>query len=188
MAGLVGYKSFGAANIHYGKLGRRVADSLGVGLKYPILALITMDWPKVECEWTLRPQLSAALEQLGLVHAPKPQLAPDEQRWLREGKLVRTVTNAYERNARARQLCLDHYGAICYICGFSFGEIYGKAFEGIIHVHHLTELSEIGREYLVAPVKDLRPVCPNCHAVTHRREPAYSIQEVREFISHHLKP
>jgi predicted HNH restriction endonuclease len=43
-------------------------------------------------------------------------------------------------------------------------------------------LSEIGGEYIVDPVADLRPVCPNCHAVLHRRIPAYSIEEVRVFL------
>jgi predicted HNH restriction endonuclease len=29
---------------------------------------------------------------------------------------------------------------------------------------------------------DLRPVCPNCHAVLHHRVPAFSIEEVRTFL------
>jgi predicted HNH restriction endonuclease len=37
----------------------------------------------------------------------------------------------------------------------------------------------LAREYVVDPVADLRPVCPNCHAVLHSRRPAYSIEEVR---------
>ena len=43
-------------------------------------------------------------------------------------------------------------------------------------------ISEECREYTVDPVKDLRPVCPNCHAVLHRRIPAFSIEEVRGFL------
>jgi hypothetical protein len=104
MAKLVGYRGFGAANLHYGKLGRRVADALGVNLEYPILALVTMAWPHGECEWTLRPQEREALEQLGLVSVPEPQKDADEEQGLREGKLVRTVTNAYERKGRAAAL------------------------------------------------------------------------------------
>jgi 5-methylcytosine-specific restriction protein A len=29
-------------------------------------------------------------------------------------------------------------------------------------------ISTIGKEYLLDPVKDLVPVCPNCHAMLHR--------------------
>jgi len=34
-------------------------------------------------------------------------------------------------------------------------------------VHHLVPISKIGKKYRVDPIKDLRPVCPNCHAVIH---------------------
>lgn len=187
MASLVGYKRFGASNIHYGKLGRRVADALGIRLEYLILSLIIMDWPNGECEWTLRVQLSEALERLELADFDNTtNLAQNEERWLREGKVSRVVVNAYERNATARRLCIEHYGTSCYVCGFSFETIYGSEFEGFIHVHHLKELSEIGEEYTVDPIKDLRPVCPNCHAIIHQRRPAYSVQEVRGFISRSL--
>jgi 5-methylcytosine-specific restriction enzyme A len=53
---------------------------------------------------------------------------------------------------------------------------------GFIHVHHLTPLSSLGTDYEVDPIRDLRPVCPNCHAVLHRREPPYSPEEVQQFL------
>jgi hypothetical protein len=31
----------------------------------------------------------------------------------------------------------------------------------------------------VDPVNDLKPVCPNCHAMIHRRTPPYSLEELR---------
>ena len=63
-----------------------------------------------------------------------------------------------------------------------FSERPGHPPDGFIHVHHLRQLSEIRKEYLVDPIKDLRPVCPNCHAVLHLRNPAYSIEEVLAFL------
>jgi predicted HNH restriction endonuclease len=47
---------------------------------------------------------------------------------------------------------------------------------------HSGWISEIGKEYVVNPLADLRPMCPNCHAVLHRRTSAYSIEEVRSFL------
>ncbi len=44
-------------------------------------------------------------------------------------------------------------------------ELYGELGEGVIHVHHLKELRSLGEEYQVDPIEDLRPVCPNCHAI-----------------------
>ena len=104
-----------------------------------------------------------------------------------EGARYQITVNAYERDPRARQLCIARHGTTCAICEFSFGAVYGPVAEGFIHVHHLRPLSEIGGEYQVNPIEDLRPVCPNCHAVLHRRVPAFSINEVRAFLGQKLK-
>jgi hypothetical protein len=99
-----------------------------------------------------------------------------------EGAKCRVTINAYERDHRARQACLAAHGTACAVCGISLRDVYGSAADGLIHVHHIRPLSEIGQEYRVDPRADLRPVCPNCHAVLHRRVPAYSIDEVRGFL------
>lgn len=91
--------------------------------------------------------------------------------------------NAYERNPAARQACIDHYGSRCAVCEHSMADLYGKVAEGIIHVHHLTELATIGEKYEVDPIADLRPVCPNCHAVLHSRSPALSISKLRKLLA-----
>jgi hypothetical protein len=100
-----------------------------------------------------------------------------------EGAVYQVSVNAYERNPEARRKCIEYYGASCFICKFNFGEVYGEAGEGFIHVHHLQPLAQVGEEYEVNPVVDLRPVCPNCHAIIHRRKPAYSIEEVKTLLS-----
>lgn len=100
-----------------------------------------------------------------------------------EGARYQVTVNAYERDPRARQLCIAKHGTACVICGFSFGAVYGPVAEGFIHVHHLRPLSEIGGEYEVNPAEDLRPVCPNCHAVLHLPPSCRSIDEVRELLT-----
>lgn len=110
---------------------------------------------------------------------------PDEldlARPLLEGARYQVTVNAYERDPLARQLCIAKHGTTCLVCGFSFGMVYGPVAEGFVQVHHLRPLSEIGGEYEVNPIEDLRPVCPNCHAVLHRRVPAFSIEEVQAFL------
>jgi len=96
----------------------------------------------------------------------------------------RTITvDAYERNPQARKKCIEEYGARCSVCQFDFNKFYGEQVaQSYIHVHHLKPLAEIGEEYEVNPIKDLRPVCPNCHAMIHRKNPPYSIEEIKEFI------
>lgn len=105
-----------------------------------------------------------------------------------EGAIKQIYVNVYERNPAARRKCIQHYGYICFICEFNFKDRYGEVGKNLIHVHHLTPLSKIGTEYQLDPVKDLRPVCPNCHAVIHRRkEEPYSMEEMKEFIQNMQK-
>lgn len=102
---------------------------------------------------------------------------------IREGAKREVTVNAYERSPEARKLCIEHYGTSCFICGFDFGATYGEVAEGFIHVHHLRSLYEIDAEYEVKPKEDLRPVCPNCHAVLHLRKPAFSTEEVKALLT-----
>lgn len=100
-----------------------------------------------------------------------------------EGTTKTITVNIYERNPIARKKCIEYYGCRCIICGFEFEEKYGDIGKGFIHVHHLKELSEIKNEYEVNPVEDLRPVCPNCHAMLHKRKPAFTIEELINYLT-----
>jgi len=95
--------------------------------------------------------------------------------------LRRVVTvNSYERNPKARTKCIENYGYKCQCCGLDFEDRYGEIGKGFIHVHHLKLISEIGNKYEVDPIKDLIPLCPNCHAMIHKRNPPFSIDELKE--------
>lgn len=97
-----------------------------------------------------------------------------------EGKKSEVKLNKYERNAKARKLCIQHYGCKCYICKISLEKEYGDIAEGFIHVHHIKPISEIGKSYEVDPIKDLIPICPNCHSVIHTKNPPYTIAEMKK--------
>lgn len=86
-----------------------------------------------------------------------------------EGAILTVQVNRYERSSIARRKCIEHYGCMCYICGLNFEAYYGEIGQGFIHVHHKRPLSEIGQEYTVDYKNDLIPVCPNCHAMLHRK-------------------
>lgn len=99
-----------------------------------------------------------------------------------EGKSKKVLVNLFERNPVTRNRCVDHYGYNCAVCDFDFGAKYGKIGHNFIHVHHIVDISTIGKEYEIDPIKDLIPVCPNCHAMLHKRKPAYSIDELRNMV------
>ncbi|MFQ3651911.1 MAG: HNH endonuclease [Gemmataceae bacterium] len=186
MARKAGYSHYSIANSQYGRLGRSVGEQLNYNpTKERLGSLVTFEKRQDEWHWIMRPQVAEALEGLGWVEVTAislPEEITNPTTHLLEGAVCRVMVNAYERNPQARRRCIEAHGTSCVICGFSFGEAYGEVAEGYIHVHHLRPLSEIGGEYTVDPVEDLRPVCPNCHAVLHRRIPAYSIEEVRAFL------
>lgn len=100
-----------------------------------------------------------------------------------EGAVEQVTVDAYERNSKARKSCVEHYGLSCFVCGFDFNSVYGELGDGFIHVHHLRPLSEIKQAYQVNPINDLRPVCPNCHAMIHRRTPPLSIEELQAVLN-----
>jgi hypothetical protein len=102
-----------------------------------------------------------------------------------EGRIDRIDVNRYERDRDARTACIAAHGAKCCVCGMSFAEVYGPETDGYIHVHHLRSLAELGGEYRINAVDDLRPVCPNCHAVIHH-SPGFSIDEVRAMLARQL--
>ncbi len=100
-----------------------------------------------------------------------------------EGAKKQIVVNSYERNPDARKRCLKEHGYDCKVCGFNFEEKYGDIGKNFIHVHHTKPLSEIGEEYEVDP-NDLIPICPNCHAMLHKkRNPPYTIDELKDKIN-----
>lgn len=105
---------------------------------------------------------------------------PDEVAQYIEGATNRVFVNRYERNEEARRACLKHYGLNCVVCGFNFESSYGLLGQGFIHVHHLVPISSCRQEYIVNPIDDLRPVCPNCHTMLHKSDPPFSIEELKE--------
>ncbi len=104
---------------------------------------------------------------------------------LPEGARKTIVVNAYERDPTARNRCIQKWGAVCSACGFDFAHRYGELGDGFIHVHHLVPLSSIAAEYQLNPERDLRPVCPNCHAMLHRHNPPLTIEQLAEVLRSH---
>lgn len=104
---------------------------------------------------------------------------PDEVGKFFEGRTKKVRVNTYERDQKARMKCISHYGCACQVCGMKFEEVYGKIGVGFIHVHHVNPLSMHSGERNVDPIKDLTPVCPNCHAMIHMSDPPFSVEELR---------
>ena len=104
---------------------------------------------------------------------------------LEEGRGTTVLVDRRERNPAARRACIQAHGTACAVCSMNFGHAYGPLGDGFIEVHHLYPISTSpvdGRP--VDGVDDLRPVCPNCHAMLHRGGAAdgapLAIEQLRE--------
>ncbi|WP_207781237.1 HNH endonuclease [Cupriavidus alkaliphilus] len=122
-------------------------------------------------------------EFTALIRAEDPSAIPQEvtndEASYPEGSVEQVLVNKYERNRAAREACIAAHGSTCAVCSFNFEAVYGELGKGFIHVHHLVEISSIGTEYSVNPVADMRPVCPNCHAMLHKERPALSVEALK---------
>lgn len=107
----------------------------------------------------------------------------DNQKTYSEGTPNLVSVTKYERNPFARKKCLEHYGYSCVICDFNFENIYGQIGINFIHVHHLTQVATVGQTYEIDPIKDLRPVCPNCHSIIHKQKTPLTIEAVKRLIN-----
>jgi len=110
-----------------------------------------------------------------LTSAAEPGIPPQTEK-ATEGGRYETTLSRVERDSRLRVACLEHHGTRCACCSMDLGEAYGKAGAGLIHVHHLRPASDGERE--TDPIRDLRPVCPNCHMVIHAGGNLRTVEQV----------
>lgn len=166
--------------------------------KEPILKLDILNLGELERQnWTpqasgitIRPELVDELEAIWfdflttqkIRHNPFIPLDEIQKTYI-EGTPNQITLTRYERNPYARRECLEHYGYSCIVCGFNFEETYGEIGKGFIHVHHLNQISSTKKSHKTDPIKDLCPVCPNCHSIIHKDklEPL-SIEKIQEYI------
>lgn len=108
-----------------------------------------------------------------------PSEAEASEPGILEGAKISVLVNRFERDRDARRRSIEKFGVLCNVCGFDFQKKYGEIGKGFIHVHHLIPLHKIGKQYRVNVETDLRPVCPNCHAMLHRGNTLLSIEELK---------
>jgi 5-methylcytosine-specific restriction protein A len=134
-----------------------------------------------------KPLLTAATGCLGLVLSlvPVKEGAPvedSEVEGLPEGARMTVLVNRYERSPGNRAVCLAHHGACCFVCGFDFEAFYGDLGAGYCEVHHRVPVSRMGGSYRINPVRDLVPICSNCHSMIHRKQPPLEPEALRQLV------
>ena len=191
IAQIIGYSDFPPVNALVGKLGKRIAQHFNINLErednspgwWRIIS--NGEYIDNKFNWKLKTELIEALIDLHLLEEDSSKLYPEivsKEFEYYEGSVKKVEINIYERNYIARNECIKHFKPLCSVCGFNFELKYGNLGKNFIHVHHLKDIAYIGREYKVDPIKDLVPVCPNCHAMLHQTTPAMSIDDLKNII------
>lgn len=141
-------------------------------------------WDVAAGGMSIPPHIADRVELLwsGLTRLSGPAEEIDSKAVFFEGAAMNVLINRFERSKQARRACILHYGLQCLVCGLDFENIYGELGRGFIHVLHIVPLPQVGEKYMLDPIRDLRPVCPNCHAMLHARTPVHTLEELRDLL------
>lgn len=101
----------------------------------------------------------------------------DENVIIQEGTKRLTEVAVYERSSTLRNYAIQHFTKndriSCTCCTFNFGDFYGNDIgKGFIEIHHTKPIFKYEDDditnTLENAVKNLTPVCSNCHRMIHR--------------------
>jgi 5-methylcytosine-specific restriction protein A len=164
------YNKSGKTNIVNGKLTILLNPKRSKILELEILREMLPDqvWNPRQSGIQIRPESLKALNDLWTRYIEIGEISEEESEYS-EGRANQIMTTRYERNVEARNICISHYGYKCSICNMVFEAMYGEVGKGFIHVHHISFISDQGELHTIDPIEDLATVCPNCHAMLHRK-------------------
>lgn len=108
-------------------------------------------------------------------------LLPYDIERVQEGRTFEEISKTYERSRVNRALCLAYHGYDCMACGVNLRQLYSGLASDFIHVHHLNPVASSGITK-PDPIREMVPLCPNCHCVAHKRNPPYTITEIQNMM------
>ena len=98
--------------------------------------------------------------------------------FVNEGKVIIREQKIYERSKKLRNYAIESFsknGLIyCDCCNFEFKSFYGSKYgDSCIEIHHLKPIytyEDVDEQKTIdEALKNLLPVCPNCHRVIHKQ-------------------
>ena len=172
-------RRFSATYIHYNN------KVVGQGTRDEYRLTRMRDWfranePEVDDWVVFLPYAHGTLPLHHEVSIPRGGVeAEDEFTSAPEGAKTIQIVNAYERDGRNRRAVLKLRGYRCQACDVLLEESYGQIAKNYAHVHHTRPISQVGAGYRPNLEEDFAVLCPNCHAIAHRRNPPLTVAQVR---------
>ena len=100
-----------------------------------------------------------------------------------------TLGKARHRATILRRAAIEHYkhnGRIaCHACSFESNKTYGLYGKGYLESHHIIPICAYDGEVELSldnAIKNVAPLCANCHGVVHLQTPALSVISVKDSI------
>jgi len=101
-----------------------------------------------------------------------------EDREAKEGEKYKTEAIFRSRNRALIEAKKANSDYRCEVCGMSFEESYGNIGRKFIIAHHKNPIGARNSASKTTP-DDIALVCANCHEMIHRKEPPFSISEIK---------
>ena len=101
---------------------------------------------------------------------------------LRQYGTHRRIERAYSNSKKVKKIL----GYTCEACGFNFKKRYGKLSlnkkkEEFIEAHHKKQIQDLPEGKIVEfKIDDFSVLCSNCHRMVHRKNPPYTIEQIKE--------
>ena len=103
-----------------------------------------------------------------------------------EGRKELKQTAIYIRSTKLRQLAINKFSLSngklpCRVCNFIFEDKYKDIGKGFIEIHHIKPVRDIYwkiERVFDEAIKNLCPLCANCHRMVHRKNPCYTTEEL----------
>ena len=103
---------------------------------------------------------------------------------LRQYKTHRRIERTTDNSRKVKR----ELGYTCQACGFNFKNTYGelslnKKKEEFIEAHHIRQIQDLPEgEVVEFNIEDFAVLCSNCHRMVHRKNPPYSINEIKKIL------
>ena len=103
---------------------------------------------------------------------------------LRQYKTHRRIERTTDNSRKVKR----ELGYTCQACGFNFKDRYGelslnKKKEEFIEAHHIRQIQDLPEgEVVEFNIEDFAVLCSNCHRMVHRKNPPYSINEIKKIL------
>ena len=115
----------------------------------------------------------------------------DEKEMVSEGEIITKESKLKKRCAKLRDAAIQKYTQpdgkiLCSVCGFDFEKVYKDLGKGYIEIHHevpIYQYSDEGfQQYIYDAVKQMKPLCANCHRMIHRYKKTLSVDDLKRIV------